>query len=161
MITEAVKRLHRTVAAMRAGKLIPAEDALPLADALDQALAGKTDLDVAVGLVAPSPHSPRATARRARLIELLSAHYDGAPSRRAKLMEADAVRYSTTVWPNVRDMDGPPEFHTGQPEEILFSLQSEAVAGAAKWPVSWRTITDILELRQPVRWNAGRGFAAK
>jgi hypothetical protein len=145
MSLDAFSRLRRVAAALRACEPLEQEDASHLAGALEEALDEGVDLDVALGLIQPSPLSPQALEQRAVLIERLAKHYHGSVSGRAKAMARDAVHYASTCWPRLRHAYAPPSHHLGKPEKDLFLLHHNHVAGGAQWPLSWRSLVDCLQ----------------
>lgn len=145
MSPDAVARLRRAAIALRTGKRVAPDDAQRLAGAIEVALEGTVALDIAFGLVSPSPFSAEALAVRTALIQRLSAHYRGTPSGIAKVIAVHAARYSTASWPRLARLTSPPSHHRHKPEAMFFELHRNAATGGAVWPLAWRSILQSLQ----------------
>lgn len=101
--------------------------------------------DLIRSLIANAPDRTGRLSVRAQLIQELAAFYSGQRSRRAKDMAQDARHYAAVCWPRDRRQKTPPAHHRDKREAVLFKLHRNSESGGGRWPLAWRSLTDILQ----------------
>jgi hypothetical protein len=142
-----IARLSRLEASLRAGKPLPASDALPIADALQTYLCDGGDLEAALG-VKPAPGSRSAATRAkldqrdAALRECADEFFPGmATALQAEHIATALLRYAAAGWPRDKgDVRCPPR-HRGKIQADLWRILQ-----AIPMPISARQVRKILAL---------------